>query len=172
MNREEYVILVNSNDQEIGHMEKQQAHVAGLLHRAFSVFIFNSQNQLLLHQRAASKYHSPLLWTNTCCSHPRPKETVLDAAQRRLQEEMGMQTDLQIVDSIMYKATLDQGLTEHEFDYILIGFSDVLPVINQAEVETYLYLTLAEIKQKIALEPNQYTEWFKLIMPKLASYIK
>ena len=116
----EYVILVDEQDITIGKMEKQQAHLEGLLHRAFSIFIFNSENKLLLQKRASSKYHCGGLWTNTCCSHPRENETVQEAANRRLQEEMGMQCDLTPIFSFVYKANFENGLTEHEFDHVLL----------------------------------------------------
>jgi isopentenyl-diphosphate delta-isomerase len=170
MQNEELVVLVDQNDSYLGVMEKHEAHQKGLLHRAFSVFIFNSNNELLLQQRASTKYHSPLLWTNTCCSHPRLGESVLEASNRRLLEEMGMSCELQIVDSIIYKAQLDQGMIEHEFDYILIGKTDDLPKINPLEVEHYAYFSLESIKRSVTENPSNYTEWFKIIFPKLSFY--
>lgn len=167
----EFVILVDENDQEIGLMEKQEAHEKGLLHRAFSIFIFNSQNELLLQQRASSKYHSPGLWTNTCCSHPRKNESVLDASIRRLNEEMGFQTDLTIKGHLLYKADLVNGLIENEFDYLLVGFSDAQPSINLDEVCAYKYESIAKISEDIKANPELFTEWFKLIVPKLHEYL-
>ena len=135
MNENDFVVLVDENDNELGVMKKMLAHEKGVLHRAFSVFIFNSKGELLLQQRANHKYHSAGLWTNTCCSHPRPNETIKDAAHRRLFEEMGMVCDLKIIDNFIYKANFDNGLIEHEFDYIIKGFSDAVPAINKDEVE-------------------------------------
>ena len=163
----EYVILVDVHDNEIGVMEKLQAHKEGRLHRAFSVFIFNSNNELLLQQRALSKYHSAGLWTNTCCSHPRPNETIKDAANRRLFEEMGMSCDLTIKTNFTYKASFENGLTEHEFDYVLTGYTDQDPTINHEEVESYKWLPVAEIKKDMIVNPNNYTEWFKVALEKI-----
>ena len=134
----EKVILVDKNDNEVGTMEKQEAHVKGLLHRAFSVFIFNDKNELLLQRRAVNKYHSGGLWTNTCCSHPRQNEKTKDAAKRRLLEEMGMRSTLKKQFDFIYKAKLDNNLYEHEFDHVFFGFTNDLPIINQEEVEVHL----------------------------------
>ena len=158
----EKVILVDKNDKEFGSMEKQEAHVKGLLHRAFSVFIFNDKNELLLQRRAVKKYHSGGLWTNTCCSHPRQNETTLDAAKRRLVEEMGMRCDLKKQFDFIYKAKLDNNLYEHEFDHVFFGFSNDLPQINTKEVEEYTYKTLEVIGNEIKTNPEKYTEWFKI----------
>lgn len=158
----EKVILVDKNDQELSSMEKQEAHIKGLLHRAFSVFIFNDKNELLLQRRAVKKYHSGGLWTNTCCSHPRQKEKTLDAAKRRLVEEMGMRCDLKKQFDFIYKAKLDNNLYEHEFDHVFFGFSNDLPQINTKEVEEYTYKTLEVIGNEIKTNPEKYTEWFKI----------
>lgn len=158
----EKVILVDKNDKEFGSMEKQEAHVKGLLHRAFSVFIFNDKNELLLQRRAVKKYHSGGLWTNTCCSHPRQNETTLDAAKRRLVEEMGMRCDLKKQFDFIYKAKLDNNLYEHEFDHVFFGFSTDPPQINTKEVEEYTYKTLEDIGDEIKTNPEKYTEWFKI----------
>ena len=160
---EEKVILVNEKDEPIGLMGKMEAHEKGLLHRAFSVFIFNSKQEVLLQQRAACKYHSPNLWTNTCCSHPRAGETNQQAGERRLQEEMGLQVPLQEVFSFIYKAPFDNGLTEHEYDHVLIGYSDAQPQINPEEVASWKWLSLEAIKEDILQAPEQYTAWFKII---------
>ena len=160
---EEQVILVNEKDEPIGLMGKMEAHEKGLLHRAFSVFIFNSQQEVLLQQRAACKYHSPNLWTNTCCSHPRAGETNQQAGERRLQEEMGLQVPLQEVFSFIYKAPFDNGLTEHEYDHVLIGYSDAQPQINPEEVASWKWLSLEAIKEDILQAPERYTAWFKII---------
>ncbi len=163
----EYVILVDEQDNDIGVMEKMKAHQDGLLHRAFSVFIFNDKEELLLQQRAISKYHSGGLWTNTCCSHPRPNETIKDAANRRLFEEMGMSCDLRIKTSFIYKTPFDNGLTEHELDYVLIGTTNENPLINRDEVESYKWMLVEDIKKDILNNPNQFTSWFKIALEKL-----
>ena len=157
---EEQVILVNEKDEPIGLMGKMEAHEKGLLHRAFSVFVFNSKQEVLLQQRAACKYHSPNLWTNTCCSHPRVGETNQQAGERRLQEEMGLQVPLQEVFSFIYKAPFDNGLTEHEYDHVLIGYSDAQPQINPEEVASWKWLSLEAIKEDILQAPERYTAWF------------
>lgn len=162
----EQVILVDTNDNPLGVMEKMEAHEKGLLHRAFSVFILNSKGELLLQQRAFSKYHSAGLWTNTCCSHQREGETNLEAGKRRLMEEMGMEVPLKEVFSFIYKAPFDNGLTEHEFDYVLVGYSDETPKINPDEVASWRWLSLNEIQQDILKNPKNYTEWFKIIFKK------
>ena len=162
----EYVVLVNEQDIEQGIMEKMEAHQKGLLHRAFSVFVFNDNNEMLLQRRALHKYHSAGLWTNTCCSHPRANETIKDAANRRLAEEMGMGCDLTIKTSFVYKAEFDNGLTEHELDYILIGHSNHNPQINPEEVAEYKWLSVDAIKKDIELNSSAYTAWFKLAIQK------
>lgn len=158
----EQVILVDEQDNALGSMEKLEAHQKGLLHRAFSVFVFNDKGELLLQQRAASKYHSPNLWTNTCCSHPRPNEHTLQAANRRLKEEMGIETELQLKGSFIYKANFDTGLTEHEFDYVFTGISNAQPTINKDEVENFVWLSLDEIKSQLKSNPEKFTVWFKI----------
>ena len=158
----EKVILVDKNDNEVGTMEKQEAHVKGLLHRAFSVFIFNDKNELLLQRRAVNKYHSGGLWTNTCCSHPRQNEKTEDAAKRRLLEEMGMRSTLKKQFDFVYKAKLDNNLYEHELDHVFFGFTNDLPIINPEEVEDYTYKTLEDIGNEMKTNPDKYTEWFKI----------
>lgn len=160
---EENVLLVDEQDQVIGLMPKMEAHEKGVLHRAFSVFIYNARGELLLQQRAAHKYHSPRLWTNTCCSHQREGETNVAAGQRRLQEEMGFSVPLKDVRSFIYKAPFDNGLTEHEFDHILVGHYDGEPTINPDEVMAYRWQAPEEVKADIERHPDQYTEWFKII---------
>jgi len=162
----EYVILVNDNDQEIGKMEKQEAHEKGILHRAFSVFIFNKNHQLLLQQRALTKYHSAGLWTNTCCSHPRVGETVEQAAHRRLQEEMGFDCDISVRTNFIYKAAFDNGLTEHELDYILVGNYEGIIQINPVEVADYKWVEIAWLKVDMKINPTNYTAWFTIISEK------
>ena len=162
---EEQVILVNEHDTPIGLMEKLEAHQKALLHRAFSVFILNDKGEIMLQQRAASKYHSPNLWTNTCCSHPRQGETTIEAGKRRLQEEMGFVTELTDILSFIYKAPFN-GLTEHELDHILIGYYNAPPTINPEEVADWRWELPEKIKEDIAKHPHRYTEWFKIIFDK------
>ncbi|MGB2315524.1 MAG: isopentenyl-diphosphate Delta-isomerase [Flavobacteriaceae bacterium] len=168
---EEQVILVNENDEQIGLMPKMEAHEKAVLHRAFSVFIFNSNNELMLQQRAAHKYHSPLLWTNTCCSHQRDGETNIEAGTRRLQEEMGFTTSLKETTSFIYKAPFDNGLTEHELDHIMIGYYEQAPVINPDEVEDWKWMPLEDVRTDIAAQPELYTAWFKIIFEKFYEHI-
>ncbi|TAE84394.1 MAG: isopentenyl-diphosphate Delta-isomerase [Bacteroidetes bacterium] len=160
----EFVILVDDQNNEIGVMEKQEAHEKALLHRAFSVFIFNDKRELLLQQRALTKYHSAGLWTNTCCSHPRIGEQTKDAAQRRLKEEMGIETPLLEKGTFIYKAAFDNGLTEHELDFIYTGTYNHAPIINTQEVNAYRWLSLEKVQEDIALYPDNYTVWFKIIL--------
>jgi isopentenyl-diphosphate delta-isomerase len=168
---EEQVILVDENDNQIGLMPKMEAHEKGVLHRAFSVFTFNKKGELMLQQRAVHKYHSPLLWTNTCCSHQRKGETNLEAGKRRLQEEMGFTAELKEVFSFIYKAPFDNGLTEHELDYVLVGYFDDNPNINKEEVEDYKWMLLEDVKSDIDKNPSIYTEWFKIIFKESYSKI-
>ena len=168
---EEQVILVNEQNEQIGLMPKMEAHKKGVLHRAFSVFIFNSKNELMLQQRAAHKYHSPLLWTNTCCSHQRDGETNIKAGTRRLSEEMGFTTALKEVTSFIYKAPFDNGLTEHEFDHVMTGFYEMDPVINKEEVEAWKWMPVEAVKFDIESNPEIYTAWFKIIFKNFYSYI-
>ncbi|PZD78091.1 isopentenyl-diphosphate Delta-isomerase [Mesonia sp. K7] len=167
----EQVILVNEKDEQIGVMEKIEAHQKALLHRAFSVFVFNDQNELLLQQRAESKYHSPGLWTNTCCSHQRVGETNIEAGKRRLNEEMGFTTDLEEVTSFIYKTSFDNGLTEHEYDYILVGKYNENPNVNPEEVSAYKWMTLEDTKKDMQQNPANYTSWFKIIFDKYYNFI-
>jgi isopentenyl-diphosphate delta-isomerase len=169
---EEQVILVDKNDQKIGLMGKMEAHQKAVLHRAFSVFVMNHEGQLLLQQRAASKYHSPLLWANTCCSHQRDGESNLEAGKRRLQEEMGFVTDLKEVFSFIYKAPFDNGLTEHELDHVMVGTCNAAPIINKEEVESFKWMTPEEVKQDMSEKPEIYTAWFKIIFEKFYEHIK
>jgi len=158
----EQVILVDIDDNVLGTMEKMDAHVLGKLHRAFSVFIFNTSGELLLQQRALTKYHSGGKWTNTCCSHPRLGEETLDAANRRLLEEMGMKCDLQYAFNFTYKAELLDGIEEHEYDHVYFGISDELPVPDPEEVSGYKYLALDVLSKDIEQNPDEYTEWLKI----------
>jgi isopentenyl-diphosphate delta-isomerase len=164
---EEFVILVDEQDNELGLMEKIQAHREGKLHRALSIFVFNSKKQMLLQKRANGKYHSAGLWTNTCCSHPRKNETVENAATRRLQEEMGMSCELNYQFNFIYQAPLENNLIEHELDYVYTGFSDDVPIPNIEEVSEYRYTSIQEIEKDLKLYPQNYTVWFKLIFEKV-----
>jgi isopentenyl-diphosphate delta-isomerase len=164
----EKVILVDSYDREVGTMGKIDAHrFGGTLHRAFSIFIFNTKGKMLLQQRAISKYHSGGLFTNTCCSHPHPNEDVLSAANRRLQEEMGMNCDLKEIFSFEYRAALDHNLTEWELDHVFIGECDDIPRVNILEVESYKYVDVEWLLRDLASSPNRYTEWFKASIEKV-----
>ena len=165
------VILVNENDEVIGSMEKLQAHKEGRLHRAFSVFIINKNKQLLLQQRAIHKYHSAGLWSNACCSHPSPHESIQDAAIRRVREELGIGIlNLTNIFSFKYKADLENNLTEHELDHVLLAHYDGEPTINEDEVSDWKYFSLEEIKDMLHIHPEKFTVWFKLIMPKIEHY--
>ena len=161
--KEEQVILVNEKDEKIGLMPKLEAHEKGLLHRAFSVFIFNDNKELMLQQRASHKYHSPDLWTNTCCSHQRDGESSLEAGKRRLQEEMGFVVNLSETASFIYKAPFDNGLTEHEYDHILIGNYNKEPKPNKDEVRSWKWMEIEAVKEDINMNPHNYTAWFKII---------
>lgn len=168
---EEHVILVNEKDQEIGLMPKLEAHQKAVLHRAFSVFIFNSENELMLQQRASDKYHSPNLWTNTCCSHQRSGESNIQAGTRRLYEEMGFTTPLKEITSFIYKAPFDNGLTEHELDHIMVGYYNEDPVINSHEVEDWKWMKIEDVKKDISLNPDLYTAWFKIIFKNFYNHL-
>lgn len=163
----EHVILVNEQDEPIGQMEKMEAHEKGVLHRAFSAFIFNDKNELLLQKRASSKYHSGGLWSNSCCSHPRNGESVVQAGERRLTEEMGFTVPVEAVFSFIYKAELDHGLTEHELDHVLIGRYNDAPNINPEEVEDWKYVNLDELSADMKQYPENYTEWFKIVFDRV-----
>jgi isopentenyl-diphosphate delta-isomerase len=167
------VILVNSNDEEIGSMEKLEAHQKGILHRAFSVFIFNNKHKLLLQKRALDKYHSGGLWTNTCCSHPSPGEEILAAAKRRLIEEMGICAPLEIISSFIYKAAFENGLIEHEFDHILIGRYNDEVEINPMEVMDYKWISITDLNKEVSRHPDEFTIWFlKIYKQVFEQYLK
>lgn len=159
---EEEVILVDENDNPIGTMPKLEAHLEGKLHRAFSVFIFNSAGELLLQQRAFDKYHSAGKWTNTCCSHPRPDELTIDAAHRRLKEEMGMESELIPVFNFSYRAELENGLIENEYDHVYFGSTDTLPIPNPQEVANFKYMTMEALEQSLHHQDEDYTAWLKI----------
>ena len=160
------------NDLEVGTMEKMEAHQKAILHRAFSVFLFNDQGKMLLQQRAFSKYHSAGLWTNTCCSHPKPGESLVKAVHRRLKEEMGIEAHVEKAFDFIYKADLPNELFEHEFDHVFIGRyqGPVLP--NQLEVASYLYLSIDEVQLNLQHNPDEYTIWFKIAFSRVAEWYK
>ncbi|HMI07427.1 MAG TPA: isopentenyl-diphosphate Delta-isomerase [Flavobacterium sp.] len=170
--KEENVILVNEQDQQIGLMPKLEAHQKAILHRAFSVFILNDQNQIMLQQRAHQKYHSPLLWTNTCCSHQRDGETNTEAGKRRLFEEMGFVTPLRELFHFIYKAPFDNGLTEHEFDHVMIGYYNGAPEINTEEVENWKWMAIEEVRQDMLQNPESYTVWFRIIFDEFYHFLE
>ena len=169
---EEQVILVNQNDQQIGTMAKLEAHEKAVLHRAFSVFVLNDKNEIMLQQRAHHKYHSPLLWTNTCCSHQRVGENNLQAGTRRLEEEMGFRTELKELFHFIYKAPFDNGLTEHELDHVMIGYYNQEPKINTDEVESWKWMAIDDIKTDMQLNPTIYTIWFKIIFDEFYHFLE
>ena len=169
---EEKVILVNEQDEPIGLMNKMEAHEKAVLHRAFSVFVLNEKNEVMLQQRAHHKYHSPLLWTNTCCSHQRANETNIEAGKRRLFEEMGFQTELKELFHFIYKAPFDNGLTEHELDHVMIGYYNEAPIINPDEVESWKWMPIEAIKEDMIENPDTYTVWFKIIFDEFYHYLE
>lgn len=166
----EEVILVDVNDLPLGTMPKLEAHKKGVLHRAFSVFIFNSNGELLLQQRALDKYHSAGLWSNTCCSHPMPGESTPSAAVRRLKEEMGMSCELKPVFSFVYKAKFENGLTEYEYDHVFFGVTDLPPVINNEEVNDWRYISFDELERDMKEYPSHYTAWLKDCLRKVIQH--
>jgi len=169
--KEEEVILVNDQDEQIGTMPKMEAHEKAKLHRAFSIFIMNDEGEIMLQQRAAHKYHSPLLWTNTCCSHQRVGETNIEAGKRRLLEEMGFETELRELFSFTYKAPFDNGLTEHELDHVMMGRYNDVPNINTEEVADWKWMRPKSIKEDITVYPESYTVWFKIIFDRFYDHI-
>jgi isopentenyl-diphosphate delta-isomerase len=165
------VILVDEHDNPTGTMGKMEVHLHALLHRAFSVFIFNKEKQMLLQKRAVAKYHSAGLWTNACCSHPKPGDDTCAAAQKRLQEEMGFTTNLKKAFSFTYKASFENGLTEHEYDHVFIGYFDSIIEPNPREVCDFTFMLIEDIETDIQLNPEKYTEWFKIALPKVKNYL-
>lgn len=165
------VILVDEQDRQIGVMEKMEVHQKALLHRAFSIFIFNNKGEMLLQKRAANKYHSGGLWTNACCSHPQPGQTTEEAAINRLQEEMGFTTPIKKAFDFVYKAAFENGLTEHEFDHVFTGIYEGIIIPNEEEVSDYCYKTIEDIKAALQSQPELYTEWFRIAFPKLETYL-
>ena len=169
----ESLILVDKNDNQIGVEEKMKAHEEGKLHRAFSVFVFNSKNELIIQQRALDKYHCGGLWANTCCSHPKPGEKLEDAAHRRLREEMGFDCELKNMFHIIYKASFDNGLIEHELDHVFFGKSEKIPKINKDEVENWKVISRKDLLNDLMEREEKYAPWFKILIPEIISrYIK
>ena len=166
------LILVDEIDMPTGTMDKLAVHQLGLLHRAFSVFIFNSKGELLLQQRSDAKYHSGGLWTNTCCSHPRFGEDLHDAVKRRLKEEMGMRCETSFAFNFVYKTSFENGLTEHEFDHVYIGVTDQLPIPDITEVQNWRYITLGDLEISVNTQPQLYSEWIKICLPKVLQHYK
>ena len=166
----EKVVLVNKKDEVIGSMEKIEAHEKALLHRAFSVFVINKNNELMLQRRALGKYHSPGLWTNTCCSHPRVNESYADGAHRRLVEEMGFDCELKDMFSFIYKAPFDNGLTEHELDHVFVGYCETEPIINTEEVDSWKWIAIDDLKKDMASNPEDYTVWFRIIFEQFSQH--
>ena len=165
------VILVDEQDNAIGVMDKLQVHKEGLLHRAFSIFLFNEAGAMLIHKRAADKYHSENLWTNACCSHPQPEESVLEAAHRRLMEEMGMTCDLSFAFKFIYQTEVTQDLIEHELDHVLIGHTEAIPEPNPAEVQDWKWMHLEDLQADVNLHPENYTIWFKIALPHVVAHL-
>lgn len=168
----DFVVLVNLEDEEIGVMEKMEAHEKGLLHRAFSVFLFNEQGEMLLQQRASHKYHSGGLWTNTCCSHPKPGETPIQGAKRRLMEEMGIYADLEHQFSFSYKSDYENGLSEHEFDHVFFGNFNDAPILNPEEAMDWKYISIANLEKDVQENPGDYTSWFLICLPRVIENFK
>ena len=161
--KKEYVVLVDSSDRERGIMEKLQAHLSSELHRAVSVMIFNSKGEVLLQKRAAGKYHSAGRWSNASCTHPQPNEKPGDAAKRRLREEMGLDCQLTKQFEFIYRVTLDNGLTEHEYDHVYAGVCDDKPAINPNEVSDWKYISLVDLKRGLNENPHQFSAWLRFI---------
>ncbi|MEM5798278.1 MAG: isopentenyl-diphosphate Delta-isomerase [Candidatus Aenigmatarchaeota archaeon] len=168
----EYVVLVDKKDNVIGKEEKIKAHREGKLHRAFSIFVFSSDGKLLLQRRALSKYHSPGLWSNTCCSHPKPDEKLEEAIHRRLIQEMGFDCPLKPTFSFIYKIRFDNGLWEHELDHVFIGKFDGQPKPNKEEVEEWKWVDVDELKQDMKKHPEKYTYWFRICLDKILKYTR
>ncbi|RLD54176.1 MAG: isopentenyl-diphosphate delta-isomerase [Bacteroidetes bacterium] len=168
----EKVVLVDKDDKPLGTMEKMEAHKKGILHRAFSVFIFNEKGDLMLQQRALSKYHSPGLWTNTCCSHPREGEITIAAAHRRMKEEMGFDCKFEEAIDFTYKSDVGQGLIEHELDHVFIGKSNNQPEINPEEVHDWKYLSMDNIRAEMKSNPEKYTIWFRIAFDEVEAHLE
>ena len=170
--QEEKVILVDNKNNQIGLMPKMEAHIKGVLHRAFSIIIFNSKSEILLQKRASTKYHTPNLWSNTCCSHQRDGESNITAGRRRLIEEMGFVTELYEFDSFIYKVNFSSGLIEHEYDHIMLGLYDKDPLLNPQEVDDFRWISIDDLSSDIKNNPDIYTAWFKIIIDKFSKSLK
>lgn len=168
---EERVVLVDKNDCVLGTMAKMEAHQKAVLHRAISVFIFNKKGEWLLQRRALSKYHSSGLWSNAACTHPRPNESYIEAAHRRLKEEMGMECELTKLFHFIYKGKLDNELTEHELDHVFVGYSDEIPNFNTEEVCDYKLINFDDLKKEIHENPEKYTYWFKHVYENVQKHL-
>jgi isopentenyl-diphosphate delta-isomerase len=169
---EQKIILVNEQDQEIGLMEKMQVHREGILHRAFSVFVFDNKGRMLLQQRAAHKYHGAYLWTNACCSHPYPGEPVHESAKRRLQEELGFDTELEKIFSFIYEAKVENELTEHEYDHVFAGEYSGEIKSNPEEVADHYYDEMHKIRTSLEAHPEKFTAWFRIAFPRIEEWWK
>ncbi len=165
------VILVNERDEVLGTMEKMEAHRKALLHRAFSIFIFNGKGEMLLQQRAKTKYHSAGLWANACCSHPGPGEEVRDAAIRRLNEELGFKTEIEKIFDFIYKASFDNGLTEYEFDHVFVGTFSGIIFPDKNEVADYCFKSVEEIRNSLESHPSKYADWFRIAFPRVIKWM-
>lgn len=170
--QEDLLILVNDNDEPVGAMPKMEAHLKGVLHRAFSVFLFNSKGEMLLQQRALQKYHSAGLWSNTCCSHPIVHEAIEDSLKKRLNHEMGMEADVEFLYKFKYKVALENGFTEHEMDHVYFGISDDQPNVNPEEVKSWKYLSMDEVKHQLEKHPEQFSVWFRICFPEIERRFK
>ena len=166
------VVLVDENDCALGEMDKMEAHKIGKLHRAFSVFIFNHNGEMLLHQRADKKYHGAGLWTNACCSHPQWDEDIEESAMERLQYEMGLECELKKLFSFSYNEKVENGLIENEFDHVFIGFTSENPILNKDEVESFKWVSTESLENDIESNPKRYTSWFKMALPKVLNHLK
>lgn len=165
------VVLINERDTTVGEMDKMEAHQKGILHRAFSIFLFNSNNEMLIQQRASEKYHGADLWTNACCSHPQLNEDVMESAQKRLVFEMGIRCEIKNAFSFLYKASVENDLIEHEFDHVFIGYTDTDPIPNPQEVQSFKWLDMTVLSKDIHENPEKYTYWFKMASPRIAEFI-
>lgn len=165
------VVLVDENDQPIGEMDKMEAHEKGILHRAFSIFILNSKGEMLIHQRANKKYHGGGLWTNACCSHPQWGEDIKESAEQRLQFEMGLQCNLKKVFAFVYHTPVENDLIEHEYDHVLVGYTDLLPIPNADEVENYQWIERSDLLKKVTDQPDLFTYWFRMALPRIIAHI-
>lgn len=170
-NKSNAVILVNERDEWLGLADKMQAHKTGLLHRAFSVFVLNDKNEMLIQRRAEDKYHSPGLWSNACCSHPRAGESTMAAAHRRMQEELGIECVIEEIFTYRYKADVGNGLIENEYDHIYIGTSNSVPTLNPEEVSDYQYISIDKLSEWMQAEPESFTAWFRLLLPQLIKHL-